>query len=114
METSVIWKKYSSALKFFILKKVGDEEVAKDILQEVFIKVHLHKAEIQKIKSLKSWLYRVTNNSIIDFYRKRANSAQIPEVLSAEEDPENHSPEHCLLPLINNLPEIYSNALILS
>lgn len=114
METAAIWKKYSSPLKSFILKKTRDEEVAKDILQEVFLKFHLHKTEIHKIQSLKPWLYKVANNSVMDYYRKRAKLPQIPETIPAEEEPDKHSPQDCLLPLINNLPEIYREALILS
>ena len=34
-----IWKDFNDELKIFILKKVKDEDIANDILQDVFIKI---------------------------------------------------------------------------
>lgn len=35
-----IWREFSANLKQFILKRISDESIAEDILQEVFIKIH--------------------------------------------------------------------------
>ncbi len=40
MDTKAIWEDYHQDIKRFIFSKVKDEQVADDLLQEVFIKVH--------------------------------------------------------------------------
>lgn len=42
-----IWEELGVSLRGFILKRVGDEQVADDILQDVFIKIHTHLASPQ-------------------------------------------------------------------
>jgi RNA polymerase sigma-70 factor (ECF subfamily) len=68
-QVEAIWYEFSAVLKRFILKRVGDEQVADDILQEVFIKVHRHLDTLEDDARLESWLYQITRNAITDFYR---------------------------------------------
>ena len=41
-----------------------------DILQNIFIKLHLHAGLFMGQSRVETWLYRVTVNECIDFYRK--------------------------------------------
>lgn len=55
--------------------RISDREVAKDIVQDVFMKTW---NEIQKgnvIDNMKAFLYRVANNTVIDYYRKSKSSS---------------------------------------
>ncbi|MEI6866016.1 RNA polymerase sigma factor SigZ [Flavicella sp.] len=116
MNTEKIWSEFSLALKNFIFSKVKNETVAKDILQEVFIKIHLHKNELKKKKQLKSWLFSIANNTTIDYFRKKdLVLPSQPENNSTEENSkDSHNPTDCLLPLILALPEKYRKALLLT
>ena len=70
METTIIWNEFSDSLKGFIISKVKDHHIANDLLQEVFIKIHLNIDSLQKQESLKSWIYTITSNVIKDYYKK--------------------------------------------
>jgi RNA polymerase sigma factor (sigma-70 family) len=53
----------------FIRKRVGSDEDAEDILQDVFYQ--LTASYGQTIEHLSAWLFAVARNKIIDWYRKR-------------------------------------------
>ena len=55
----------------FIKTRVGNEEDASDILQDVFYQLASNHGMVETIENMASWLYRVTRNKIIDWYRKR-------------------------------------------
>ena len=67
---------------------------------------------------MKSWLFQITRNAIIDHYRKSKKSENIPLLLSEEdEDTEGdvmEVVESWVSPFINSLPQKYQKALILS
>lgn len=60
---------YGSKLFGFIRSRVGMEEDAEDILQDVWQQLS-SQAKIEDIQSISGWLYRVARNKIIDVYRK--------------------------------------------
>ena len=45
--TETIYQQFHHELECFIVKKVNDRALAKDILQDVFVKIHLHLHTIQ-------------------------------------------------------------------
>ena len=54
------------------LRLTKSDQAAKDIIQEVFLKVWEKKASLHTISNIEAWLYRITENKIIDFLRKAA------------------------------------------
>ncbi len=64
-----IWKEYHHKLFGFIRKRVNDKFIAEDILQDVFIKI-LNKIDtLREDSKIQNWLYQLTRNAIIDYYR---------------------------------------------
>ena len=116
METTKIYTEYSDSLKSFIISKVKNEEVTNDILQEVFIKIHLKKDTVKNQDSIKSWIFSVANNTILDYFNKNSKKQDnISELPSIEEETDHeHSAIDCLKPLIKNLPKTYVEAMLLS
>lgn len=55
--------------------RVSNREVALDMVQECFTKTWNHMAQGKEISDMKSFLYRVINNLIIDYYRKSKSSS---------------------------------------
>lgn len=51
--------------------RIGDREKAKDLMQETFTRSWQYIVEGQPVNNLKSFLYRVAGNLIIDEYRKK-------------------------------------------
>ena len=116
MDTNIIWAEFSATLHRFIVSKVKDTPVADDLLQEVFVKIHLQKKTLQKKDRLKSWIYTIANNAVNDHFRKKQKDVVLlshKKIVDTEETPK-HNAQDCLLPLIKNLPDIYSEVLYLS
>ena len=63
-------KQYGAQLAGFIRSKVGNNEDAKDILQDVWYQFS-RITNIDDIENVSGWLYGVTRNRITDNYRKR-------------------------------------------
>lgn len=61
---------YGRRLFGFIRGKVGTDEDAEDILQEVWYQLS-SQAKLEDIESVSGWLYRVAKNKITDNYRKK-------------------------------------------
>lgn len=51
--------------------RVSDRERAKDIVQDAFVKTWRYLADGKSVRNLKAFLYRVVDNEIIDYARKR-------------------------------------------
>jgi RNA polymerase sigma-70 factor, ECF subfamily len=65
-----IWEEYKSSLLGYIKKRVTDEDDAKDILQDVLLKSYQYCSNGKTVIYLKSWLYKITQNTIIDYHKK--------------------------------------------
>lgn len=112
-----IWNNFRSELLYYIKTKVKDEYAAEDILQEVFIKVYKNIAQLVDQSKLKPWLYKTTNNTIIDFYRtKKQNTIDLDEledIPTIEDSTENMNEEiaKCIRSMLYELPDKYEEAL---
>jgi RNA polymerase sigma-70 factor, ECF subfamily len=65
-----IWEEYKSSLLGYIKKRVSNNDDAKDILQDVLLKSYQFCAKGKTVLHLKSWLFKITQNTIIDYYKK--------------------------------------------
>ena len=63
--------RYHTHLLRHITRRVTDEEVAKDLTQEVWLKAFRGIEGFQCKSTFTSWLYRIAKNVCIDFFRKR-------------------------------------------
>lgn len=113
-----LWDQYSSRLITFIRSRIGDESEAEDILQEVFIRIHRNLCCQEDWEKPDAWFYQIARNLIIDHYRRRRESLEIPENLAAEPDFPEDDPETALAlsltGMIAELPEPYRQALLLT
>ena len=120
LNTEHIWEAFHIPLHGFIRKRVSDEMVAEDLLQEVFLKIHRNGDSLQDVKKLESWIYQITRNAIIDFYRsaRPMSSLDTPEVLDLPEELPDDDIVSELLPcvraMVNNLSEQDRQALVLT
>ncbi len=116
MNTTAIWKEFSDQLFGFIKARVNNPDTAQDILQEVFVKIHQSSNQLSNEDKLASWVYQITRNTIIDYYRKKklpVSDDSIFQGIVEEETDSSLNPQFisCLMPFINQLPEKYSEAL---
>lgn len=62
---------HSDEIFRFILFKLSDRERAKDILQDVFMRMWLYISKNAKIENTRAFLYKTAGNAVIDEYRRR-------------------------------------------
>jgi len=65
------YEKYADAIFRYCFFRVSDEEKAKDIAQDTFLKTWDYIAEDKNIDNIRAFLYRVAGNLIVDEYRKK-------------------------------------------
>ncbi len=66
------YKQYADAIYRHCYFRVYNEDLAKDLVQETFIKTWKYIGEGKEIKNIKAFLYRVAVNLIIDHSRKKS------------------------------------------
>ncbi len=71
--------KYQGKVYMNTIAMIGHPQDARELTQEVFIRVHRHLGRFEGTASFYTWLYRITRNLCIDHYRRR-------RVYSAEYD----------------------------
>lgn len=114
-DVPALWTDHKDGLYGFILKRVKDEDIAKDLLQEVLMKVYRFCISRSGVKNIRSWLFQIAQNVIIDHVRKQKRvTFDVPDVI--DEVPEDAYTEAAdfLLPIINLLPEAYALPLRMS
>lgn len=114
-----IWIQFEDKLRSFILGKINESDVAEDILQEVFIRMHTHIDTLKDETKIQSWIYQITRNLIIDHKRKPSgySSKHEPTDPGDEEDQPDGFMEEALRDMINmmdRLPPGYCEALCLT
>lgn len=113
-----LWNQYHEPLKKFITYRVHDHSMVDDLLQIVFMKIQIHLPNVHDEQKIPGWIYRITRNTIIDFYRTEKSIEQLTEHFEypGDFDGENYTKEAaaCIRSSINRLPQKYREALELT
>jgi RNA polymerase sigma-70 factor (family 1) len=78
-----IYELYSPRLYGKLLKLVKSESHAKEILQDVFMKLWEHRHSIDPEKSFRSYLFKIAENKVYDFFRRTAREKNLEAQLIA-------------------------------
>lgn len=118
--------RYEAKLASFVRRKssAGNEDI-KDILQNVFIKVYKNIYDFDTTLTFSSWIYRITRNEMIDWYRKEkrtphtsleASDTMLQTIVSDSDVTQSvidsHMSDH-LKSIIETLPEKYRDIVLL-
>lgn len=118
MNIEDLWDRFHQPLKTFISHRVNDQSMVDDILQIVFMKIQVHLPNLIDEQKIHSWIYQITRNTIIDFYRTKKQSEILPDHLhfndNAEEENFTKEAAVCIRSTIKRLPEKYREALELT
>lgn len=117
MSTETIYNTLGARIKYFISTKVNDVNKAEDILHDVFIKIHDNIEKLKDPARLESWVFRITRNTISDYYRSSKPDSDFEVELVADCNKEEINERHqkaskFLGELINELPEKYREAIL--
>ena len=77
------------------------------------MKIHVQIDSLKEGTKLESWLYQITRNTIIDYYRSKRTTEELPDWIEQsqpeEEETIRQELSSCLEPMIKALPEKYRN-----
>ncbi len=113
-----IWIDLNEELYSFILSKIKDEQVSKDIHQDVFLKIQTKIHQLKHTSKLTSWVYQITRNTIIDYFRKNIHK-NIPIDTFDIPEKDNDSFEYsklttCINQKIKELSVLHKEAIVLT
>lgn len=120
MDTSLeqLWNDLSAQLRHFIRVRVRDHAAAEDILQDVFVKIQKKSEQLATVSNVPGWIFLIARNAVIDHYRTRKETTEVPEDIAAdEENPESTEQEGlkaAFRRMIHSLPEPYREAVLLT
>ncbi len=92
---AVIFDHYSKMIYPFALKLTRSQDLAEEILQEVFLKIWVHRSNLPEIENFGAYLNRITRNHCYNVIRRLAHEALVSselanvmteEVYSTEDD----------------------------
>jgi RNA polymerase sigma-70 factor, ECF subfamily len=94
-----LYRAYSGELYGFALHRLGDRELAEEVVQETFTSVWRNADAFDAGKgSVRTWLYGIARNAVIDCARRRARRLPLPRFEPAEgDDPVSTPIEQALL-----------------
>jgi RNA polymerase sigma-70 factor (ECF subfamily) len=111
-----VYSQYRSQLLGFIQQRVGDRDLAQDVLHDVFVKIIGRLDCLREPAKITAWLYQVTRNTIIDRLRSSRPHEELPQEIAADDEEPTAETRLAgfLRPMIDALPQIYRDAVILS
>jgi len=95
------------AFHAFVRKRVGDPDLAADVVQQALLKALEHDEQLRAEERLLAWFWRILRNTITDLHRRRRTAAKHGEPLTVDELPaaERDRACACLAAAIDTLPK---------
>jgi RNA polymerase sigma-70 factor (ECF subfamily) len=113
--TDAIWSHLSSDLWRFIRRRVPEDHVADDLLQEAFLRVHRSLGTLAEAERVAAWVYQIARNVVRDHHRKASHSiadrADLETLIADDQEPRGGcSGGEWLEGMIESLPSRYRQA----
>ncbi len=75
----VIYHRYKSRLAGAMLRLLKDSDAVDDLLQELFVRLWVHRATINPDQPIKAYLFRIAENLVYDAFRAMAKDKRAQE-----------------------------------
>lgn len=108
----ILYRKHSQNVFRYCLKIVKDESLAKDALQETFIKVY-EKRESYNGTNFKGWLYTIARNTCMNYQRDKKDFVEYVEGTRPQYYNDDFILKEYISKMIDTLPDTYREAIIL-
>ncbi len=115
LTTESIWREFHAQLYTFIRRRVRDDVLADDLLQQTFLRIHTRIETLRDETKLNAWIYQIARNVIADHYRAQSPNAPLDDDLpepAAETDDTADRLAPSIRNFVNALPEHYRNAFV--
>ena len=75
----IIYNKYIDPLLSYGLGLGFNEEILKDAIQDVFIKLYSHRRQLKEVKNLKFYLFRSLKNRLLDLHKSSVEMCKVED-----------------------------------
>ncbi len=118
VSTEQVWQELSRKLRSFFRRRVADDQLAEDLLQETFLRIHNGIDSLQERERLAAWVYRIARNTLMDHFRKGPSKEVLADNFDISQDqPDTNYNEEVagwLGYMVESLPAKYRAAVKLS
>lgn len=113
-----IYKEYHEKVLHLIYGKINNYTLAEDLTSDVFVKVFSKLDTFDASKaSISTWIYRIAQNTVIDYFRTRKVYSEVPEEIAEESNIDdellNNETLDALADALSELPERDRDLIIL-
>jgi len=118
VDFNIVWQEYEKELTAFVKTRLFDKSFVADIMQEIAIKIYKHQNQLKHIDNIRAWTYRITRNTLIDFYKQ--NDKVIPDELyvldlrTVSDGSNDNELSSCIMSMSNSLEQKDKDILNLS
>lgn len=91
-----LYKKYYTRVLAYIRFRLGRLDYAEDLTSLVFERAFMHIQDLQTTEAAGSWLFRIAQNCVVDYFRRHRQEVSL-ETLLYTEHPWQESPEDIVL-----------------
>ena len=84
-EREALYAEYAGKVRGYVFGKLSNRADAEDIVSDVFLKVYEKYPTFDADRaSVSTWVYTITRNTVIDYFRVHRTCAELPEDLPDE------------------------------
>jgi len=96
---TTLYRRYAGKVFAKCISMLSDEALARDAVQDIFIKVFLNLSRFSEQSSFSTWLYSITYNFCIDIIRKKKKISLVlsDDIERIGDKPEQEVPDSVLL-----------------
>ena len=116
-----LYDNFLDAVYRFVYFRVGTREIAEDITETAFVSIFENIGRYnERGLPFEAWVYRITRNKIIDYYRSKKKTISLAESAGVPDDKQNPEREterqltkEYIMDCMRLLPESYQEIIIL-
>lgn len=82
-------ERYQGQLLGFFFRNTRDRQLAEDLTQETFLRLHNQSWDFLPVGKFRGWLYRLARNLLIDNVRRQSHDALVKAVTGKQQDEED-------------------------
>ena len=116
-----LYDRFNQRIRRYVRSKVSDRQLTDDLVQEIFIKIHDHMDKLNDTDRIDGWIFRISKNKVIDYYRTQRDFQQISKwdnipnpAVSESNDKLMHELANDTRQFIRQLPDTYRRVIELT
>jgi RNA polymerase sigma-70 factor (ECF subfamily) len=105
-----LWTRMRSQLLAYVTARSRSRQDAEDIVQDVFLRMHLALERGDAIERLDGWMFTIARNAIVDAHRRARPAPEVEEPSERDDEELRSTLGRCITPFVDRLPPPYAEA----